>query len=317
MRGLARPITGWARTPRRSEAYNQAIAIDPTDPNGFAGRGDVLAAQRLFDQAIADYSEAIRLDPSHSRAFAGRGIVFSAWAATSRRWPTWTARSHSIPNSPRRTVTGCRPLAPGQNELALADYDAVIPLCPRTPVRTRTGAASWSGSAVSTSAIKDLDEAIRLDPKRATAYQNRAAAYNGLGQYERAIDDLSEAIRLDPDNAGAFTNRGLAHFAIGEYDEAVVDLSQAIQLEPRTAITHFNRAEVFDRSGDARPRTPGLQRSDPARAAARRGLCRHRPDPIPARPSRRGDPRFRHGVAAGPQGGQRLSRSGQCAARER
>src|SRR5262249_13692316 len=41
-------------------AYNQAIAIYPTDPNAFAGRGDVLAAQRLFDQALADYTEAIR-----------------------------------------------------------------------------------------------------------------------------------------------------------------------------------------------------------------------------------------------------------------
>ena len=57
------------------QAYSQAIAIDPTDANGFAGRGDVLATLKLFDAAEADYTEAIRLDPTHSRAYCGRGII--------------------------------------------------------------------------------------------------------------------------------------------------------------------------------------------------------------------------------------------------
>ncbi len=56
-------------------AYSQAVVIDPTDPNGHAGRAEILTALKLFDAADTDYSEAIRLDPSHSRAHCGRGII--------------------------------------------------------------------------------------------------------------------------------------------------------------------------------------------------------------------------------------------------
>ncbi len=53
------------------QAYSAAISIDATDPNGYAGRGDVLASLKLLDAALTDFDEAIRLDPAHSRATAG------------------------------------------------------------------------------------------------------------------------------------------------------------------------------------------------------------------------------------------------------
>ena len=61
---------------RRLEAYNQAIAIDPTDPNAFVGRGDVLAdrnALRRGDRRLRPGDPA--WTRSHSRAFASRGIA--------------------------------------------------------------------------------------------------------------------------------------------------------------------------------------------------------------------------------------------------
>ena len=229
-------------------AYNQAIAIDPTDPNAFAGRGDVLATQRLFDEAIADYTEAIRLDPSHSRAFAGRGILFYNLG---RDEAALTDLDQAIAIDPQfaraYSYRGAARARRGQNEQALADYDRLIELMPENAgaYKDRGGVLVRLGRF--DRAIPDLDRAIRLEPKRATAYQNRGAAYSSLGQFERAIDDLTEAIRLDSENAGAYSNRGLAHYALGEYDQALADLSQAIQLEPRTALTHFNRGEVFAR----------------------------------------------------------------------
>jgi tetratricopeptide (TPR) repeat protein len=232
------------------QAYGEAIAIYPLDPNGFAGRGDTLAALRIFDQAVADYSEAIRLDSSHSRAFAGRGIALSEQG---RFEPALTDLNQAIKLDPKFakafSYRGAILAQRGQNEQALADYNTLIGLYPgySGAYKDRGGVLVRLGRF--DRAIDDLNEAIRLDPKRATAYLNRGAAYNGLGQYERAIDDLSEAIRLNPENAGAYTNRGLAHFATGRYDKAIVDLSEAIQLAPRNAIPFFNRAEVFDRLG--------------------------------------------------------------------
>jgi tetratricopeptide (TPR) repeat protein len=231
-------------------AYTHAIALDPTDANGFAGRGDVLAAQRLYDQAVSDYTEAIRLDSLHSRAYTGRGIVHYELG---RDEPALTDLDRAIALDPKfakaYSYRGAVHARLGQNELAVADYDALIQLMPKSAgaYKDRGGVLIRLGRFEQ--AIKDLDEAIGLDPKRAAAYQNRGAAYNSLGQYERAIDDLTQAIQLNPDRVGAYANRGLAHFAIGEFDQAVVDLSQAIQLDPRSPIPFFNRAQVFARLG--------------------------------------------------------------------
>jgi tetratricopeptide (TPR) repeat protein len=232
------------------EAYNQAIAIDPTDPNAFVGRGDMLAGRNLFDEAIADYAEAVRLDPAHSRAFAGRGIVLYLQRRDQAAIADFDRAIALDPNFLKAyAYRGAAHSRLGQNDLALADFSAEILRMPENAgaYKDRGGVLVRLGRY--DSAIRDLDEAIRLDPNRAAAYQNRGAAHNALGHYEQAIDDLDRAIKLDEKNAGAYSNRGLAYFAIGQYDRAIADLSRAIELEPEDPITHFNRAEVFVRLG--------------------------------------------------------------------
>jgi tetratricopeptide (TPR) repeat protein len=232
------------------DAYTKAIETDPSDPNGYCGRGDLLASQRLFDRAIEDYQRALELDPSHSRSVAGMGVVHYDQGLDNSAIADF---DRAIAIDPRYTKAyrfrGALYARKGQNDLAIADYTTLISLSPRD-----AGALKDRGGVLVRvnqfeQAIKDLNMAIEIDPKRASAYQNRGAAYNGLGQYERAIEDLTQAIRLTPTSAGAHANRGLAHYAIGQYDQSVVDLSEAIKLDPHSAIFRINRADVFARLG--------------------------------------------------------------------
>ncbi len=232
------------------QAYSEAISINPSDPNAFAGRGDVLSVLQMTADALADYSEAIRLDPTHSRALVGRGIVYGDLGRDDLALSDLSRAIELDPEFARAySHRGSLFARRGENQAALSDYNTLLQLA-----RGDAGTYKDRGGLLVRmkrfdEAIKDLDEAIRLDPGRTTSFQNRGAAYNGLGQYERAIQDLSEAIRLDPENAGAHTNRGLAHFAIGEYDESMADLSASIKLAPRSAVPCFNRAQVFERLG--------------------------------------------------------------------
>jgi tetratricopeptide (TPR) repeat protein len=233
---------------RAFEAYTQAIAIDPTDPNGFAGRGDVLHKLKLLDAAQADYTEAIRLDANHSRAYCGRGITLMDLGRDDLALADFDRAIALDPGFAKAySYRGAVRARRGENERALDDYDALIRLAPATAGAYKDRGGLLVRMGLFTRAIDDLNEATRLDPKRATAYQNRGAAYSGLGQFERAIDDLTHAIELDPKNAGAFSNRGLAYFAVGQFDQSIADLSEAIKLAPRNAIPYFNRAEVYAR----------------------------------------------------------------------
>ena len=234
------------------EAYNQAIAIDPTDPNAFAGRGDVLAgatAVRSGDRRLH------RGDPARCDALAGLrqpgDRAATAWAATRRRWPTWTGPSRSTRSSPRRTATGApRMRVGGRTSLALADYDALIKLMPENAgaYKDRGGVLVRLGRF--DGAIKDLDEAIRLDPKRATAYQNRGVGLHRPGPL-RAGDRRSD--RGDPARPGECG--GLLQPRARPFRDRRVRPARSSTSAWRsswsreTAITHFNRAEAFVRLG--------------------------------------------------------------------
>ncbi len=233
------------------KAYDEAIAINPADANGFAGRGDVLEGLRMPDRALQDFTEAIRLNGTHSRAYCGRGIAYFALGRDELALADLD-RAIVLDSSQVRAYRfrGAVHARQGRNEQALADYDTLIRLDPKSAGALKDRGGLLVRMRQFDRAIDDLDQAIRLDPKRASAYQNRGAAYNGLGRYEQAVEDLSKAIEIEPDNVGAHTNRGLSLFALGRYDQSLFDLTMAIQLGPRIAIPYFNRAEVLSRMGE-------------------------------------------------------------------
>jgi tetratricopeptide (TPR) repeat protein len=230
--------------------YNQAIALNPGDPNNYAGRGDAYAALDQLDAALADYNEAIRLNPNLMHAYANRGAALF-WKGDPEHALADLDRALQLDPTDgfARRYRGSVLARLGQNEKALLDFDAALRVNPKDAgaLKDRGGVLVQMGQYER--ALKDLDESLRLDPRRPSGYVNRGAAYNSLGRYEPALADLDEAIKLAPRNAAAHTNRGRTHFALGQYDKAIADLSEAVQLDPKSPIVHYNRAEIYARIG--------------------------------------------------------------------
>jgi tetratricopeptide (TPR) repeat protein len=90
-------------------------------------------------------------------------------------------------------------------------------------------------------AIADYNAALRLDPKFAFAYDNQGNAYHAKGDYHRAIADHNEALRLDPNFAHAYYNRGSAYAAKGDLDRAIADYNEAIELDSKYAAAYNGR----------------------------------------------------------------------------
>ena len=54
-------------------AFDRAIALDPSNPDGYIGRGRTLARLRRYDEAIAAYGEALKRKPDDAMALRYRG----------------------------------------------------------------------------------------------------------------------------------------------------------------------------------------------------------------------------------------------------
>ena len=57
--------------------FNRAIEIDPTRPDGYLGRANVLNTIGQFEEALIDYNRAIEMEPTIAEAFINRGIAHS------------------------------------------------------------------------------------------------------------------------------------------------------------------------------------------------------------------------------------------------
>ena len=54
-------------------AYDRAIALDSSNPDGYIGRGRTLARLRRYDEALAAYGEALKRKPDDAMALRYRG----------------------------------------------------------------------------------------------------------------------------------------------------------------------------------------------------------------------------------------------------
>lgn len=129
-------------------------------------------------------------------------------------------------------IRGAEWAAMGDYDRAIADYDAVIRLNPRSAVAFFNRGAAWAHKGEPDRAIGDYDAAIRLDPKEPTAYGGRAVEWAVKGDYARAIADFDTAIRLDPMSANTLFGRGRTRFYSGEFQRAAADLERAHKLNP-------------------------------------------------------------------------------------
>jgi lipoprotein NlpI len=91
-------------------------------------------------------------------------------------------------------------------------------------------------------AIADYDAAIKLNPKDSRAYNNRGTVYRDKGDADRAMADFAEAVKIDPRNSDAHYNLGNAYAAKDDSAKAIAAYSAAIKADWRNANAYVARA---------------------------------------------------------------------------
>ena len=176
---------------------DQAIRLEPANPEALVARGDAHRFGDNFERAIADYDEAIRIDPKYVFGYIAKLQAFGAM------------REHLRANELREEME--RWGGPASNIENQAYF--------RSLARSRYD-----------DTFAELDAAIAANPRDASAYFRRAGLFMFLGeltggrQFTRAAADLDEAIRIDPTHAGALHTRAKLRISTKEPDRALEDL---------------------------------------------------------------------------------------------
>lgn len=193
-------------------AYEQALTVDPANPDALAALASLRLARGLAADSIELCERALAIDPRHVAAMINRGNALRA---------------------------------AGRVEEALASYEQCVAAHPQH-------AQAWSNRAVilgdlrrHAQAVESCDRALALAPGSAQAHNNRGIALAALGRLQEAIDSYDRAIAIDAGDAATQNNKALALMASFRLHDALVAAERATTLLPRFAPAHFTRGNVL------------------------------------------------------------------------
>lgn len=226
------------------------IAADvPPEARAAFERGQALARDENFAQAVGEFHRAVQIDPGFKQ-----GHMELGQSLLKMEQPRLAAQAFSkaLLSSDAADDTGGILLARGQALLEAGE---------------------------TAKALKDFDEAVQTSPTDAEYlyYQGKALAQtagqeiaDGLPEasftMQRAIDAFDRALANRPGYADALADRGLARADLGETDEAIDDLTAAAKLRPDDALYQYRLGLMY------------LRRASSTSASDAESTAQHRDD---------------------------------------
>ncbi|ETW08008.1 hypothetical protein H310_02386 [Aphanomyces invadans] len=145
------------------DAFNHVVAIDAFDFRGYAGRGQALHLQSLFDRAEADYEKALQINPHHDPTLQYVGIL----------------------NQQR-----------GRLDRAAAIYKQLLVRQPTNVALLNNLGAALMYMGQADAARPYLEQSIRVDPTTPQSYVNLKTYYADSGNLSMARQMLQHAYNV-------------------------------------------------------------------------------------------------------------------------
>lgn len=195
--------------------FSLYILLNPTDSQGFYGRGRTYGVVGAFEDALSDFDRALRLAPNV---------------------PEYTAQVHFD----RANIY----LQQNNVVAALADLNMTLELAPANGDALLTRGNILAFQQRFDAALVDYNSAVDLLPNDNRPYGQRGALNLQLGNFDDALADLSRAIELNPQGVQPYVNRALLHSSQSNYRAALDDLDSALAISPENNRLYLFRASV-------------------------------------------------------------------------
>jgi protein O-GlcNAc transferase len=195
---------------RRADAamlVGRAVMLDPDFAEAHNDRGVILAANRLFADALPCFEKAVALNPGY----------------------------HEARNNLAR---GLRSL--GRLDEALTQFELLSRRMPDSPVAHFNLASALELAGRKDDAEKHYQTAVSLRPDFVDAHLHLAALLQDTDRLPEALAHAERAVALRPDSAGAHNNLGNILRSVGRRDEAIAHYEAALRIDPDFFMAHYN-----------------------------------------------------------------------------
>jgi tetratricopeptide (TPR) repeat protein len=235
-------------------AANPATEVAKTSLPGVQeqmAKGDLLADQDKYDDAIAAYRAVLIADPTNSTAHERMAVVWlERGNANYAQAEDETAIKLNPKNSAAYQHLGLSLGILQQYGAAVKAEKAAIALKPDFQDAYEVLGKALSSSGHFDEAVVALKRAIALDPKDIHSYLTLGAVYGRKSSYADAIKMYEMAALINPRSVEAHTGLGQAYGHMGDTKNQIKELKIAVKLAENDPSTHGHLGSALTKSGD-------------------------------------------------------------------
>lgn len=243
---------------RAIEAFDRAIAADPSLALAHAGRGEAYwemyvqtKRPEYTERAIAAGLDAVRLAPDEPQAHYALAVIYQGSGriieATEELRRVQALRPNHV-DAPR--LLGTILAEQGRIDDAVVEFNKAIALRPNYPENYSQLGVMLYGASRFSEAEPVLKRLTELAPDSARAFQQLGTLYQAMGDQTRALDAYRKSVARNP-YAPTFSNMGTVLYAQGRFAEAADAYQQALKLTPNRPVTQRNLGDAYMRLGRA------------------------------------------------------------------
>lgn len=228
------------------------VERSPTDARGYLRRAKLYEARGDGERALANFRRAAQLDPTSTEAHLGVAQALSAKGDARGAARAYAKAAEEVfDDAASYEMRGFMHFVAGQEELALADYEAAVALDPQNP-----DTLAWRGLCRLRlrrfdEAIADYTRLISMRPGEARGYRRRGEALVLSGKPADALRDLERAIAIGGDEvAPALCARGTAQEALGDIEAALASYDAAVERDPANVSPRLRRFRIYSERED-------------------------------------------------------------------
>ncbi len=181
------------------KAYNQALEIDPENPDAWNNKGLILAVAGNYKEALNCHLKAVDMDPDNVDAISNIGMIHT-----------------KLDNSQK----------------ALEWYDKALSMDPNHQTTWNNKGNLLSKMGQYQDALKCYDKALEINPEYMAAMNNKAVELIHLKRYDEALGLLNAVLKSRPLFSEGWYVKGKAYVGMGDFEKAIICLERSHRLNP-------------------------------------------------------------------------------------
>jgi tetratricopeptide (TPR) repeat protein len=243
------------------EAYRQAAALQPRDPEPHLSAGVLLEKQNRFADAEQEYKQVLAIDPASSDALTGMANIYMRGRRFTEANEILRKLVALHPNDAGAHMQLGRMLAAdGKDDDAIAELQTALKLAPDDVDAQRDLADLYAAAGKHDQAEAQYRLLLTAKPKDAELHRGLGQAFLRQGKFPEAQQELLIAVQLKPDFGAAYGDLAFAADGNKNYELVIKALDVRAKFLPEISASYFLRATAYDHLRQYKPAAENYRR---------------------------------------------------------